>query len=248
MTFASSPRSLSTRKFSDLEIEKYLSKKKEANIGPHFLHGVYLINLASESHSLLQASINSLIFYQQFADSIKANGTIFHLGSHKGRGLAETIDQIVISLNYVLDSSPKDTKLYLETAAGQSGTIGANLDELGQIFSRIGNKSKIGFCLDTQHIFASGYDLSKVLTAFDKSIGIKYLSVIHLNDSKSEFNSHLDRHENLGEGKIGLELLAQLINDSRLANASFILEVPGSGSGPRKVDIDKAKSLINKGL
>src|SRR3989338_8441134 len=121
MTFASSPRSLSTKKYSDAEIQKYLTKKQQFKIGPHFFHGVYLVNLATNKKSNLNAGIDSLIFYQQFAAQINAVGTIFHIGSHQGRGFADSLNQIVTAINYVLDSSPKGIRLILENTAGHAG-------------------------------------------------------------------------------------------------------------------------------
>ena len=245
MTFASSPRSLQTRSFSNDQLQKYQEKKAKYGIGPHFFHGVYLVNLATESKKLLTASRDSLIFYQRLAGDIGAVGTIFHIGSHKGRGLEETLDQIVVATNYILDSSPKGTRLILENAAGQAGTVGQTFEELAKIISRVGDRSKIGVCLDTQHAFAAGYHLDTVLEKFDRIIGFKHLTVIHLNDSKTDFASHRDRHANLGEGQIGLEYLKAFLADPRLINIPVILEVPGvNRSGPTKADLDLLKSLV----
>ena len=245
MTFASSPRSLKFKAPNQTKINKYLEKKSKLDIGPHFFHGVYLVNLASDSKSYLRASIDSLVFYQQLAGEIGAVGTIFHIGSHKGAGLEKTIDQVVAAINYILDSSPKGVRLILENAAGQGGAIGEKFDELGRIISRVGDRSKIGVCLDTQHSFAAGYTLETALDKFDKVIGLKHLKVIHLNDSKSEFGSKVDRHANLDEGKIGKVSLAKFASDSRLKTIPLILEVPGAGSGPRKTDIDTLKSMVS---
>ena len=247
MTFTSSPRSLKTKDLGVDQIKKYLEKKAKSKIGPHFFHGVYLVNLASLSKSYLKASINSLVFYQQTAGQIGAVGTIFHIGSHKGAGLSETIDQIVASINFILDSSPKGIRLILENAAGQGGTIGEKFEDLAKIISRVGDKSKIGVCLDTQHAFAAGYPLDTALTKFDSAIGLKHLTVVHLNDSKTDFNSHVDRHANLGEGKIGLEALKKFVKNCQLSipHCPLILEVPGAGLGPRKQDVDKLKSLVD---
>ncbi|HJZ05106.1 hypothetical protein A2634_04380 [Candidatus Amesbacteria bacterium RIFCSPHIGHO2_01_FULL_48_32] len=245
MTFASSPRSLQFKNIDPKLIQKYLDKKDESGIGPHFFHGVYLVNLASKSKSYLKASINSLIFYQQLAGEINAVGTIFHIGSHMGEGLEKTIDQVVAAINFTLDSSPKGVRLILENAAGQGGAIGEKFEDLAQIISRVGDKSKIGVCLDTQHCFAAGYTLDTVLEKFDRIIGLKRLSVIHLNDSKTEFGSKIDRHENIGLGKIGEVSLAKFASDARLKTIPFILEVPGDGNGPRKQDIDTLKSMLS---
>jgi len=246
MTFASSPRTLRFKEIDPKSTKKYLEKKAKSETGPHFFHGVYLVNLASESKSYLKSSVDSLVSYQQLAGEIGAIGTIIHVGSHKGAGLDKTIDQIVATVNYILDSSPKGIKLIMENAAGQGGAIGEKFEDLSKIISRVGDKSKIGICLDTQHAFAAGYDPNTVINEFDKIIGLKHLKIIHLNDSKTEFNSRIDRHANLGEGKIGLDNLKRLVRDQRLGAIPLILEVPGSGSGPRKQDIDTLKSLVDK--
>jgi deoxyribonuclease IV len=245
MTFASSPRSLTTSDFSPEQIQKYLDKKAKLDIGPHFFHGVYLVNLATSDKSFLEASVDSLIFYQRLAAEINAVGTIFHTGSHKGAGLPATLDQIIAAINMILDSSPKGIKLILENCAGQGGTIGEKFEELELILNRIGDKSKIGICLDTQHAFAAGYKMSTVIDEFDHIIGLKRLSVIHLNDSLVDFASHKDRHANLGEGLIGLDNIKTFINDPRLKNIPFILETPGDDhTGVRKQDLDLLKSML----
>lgn len=243
MTFASSPRSLQTKAFTEKDIAQYKELKTKLKLGPHFFHGVYLVNLASEKQDYLEASIDSLVFYQQLAGEIEAIGTIFHIGSHTGRGFDAVKDQIVRAINFVTDSTPKGIRLILENSAGQSGTVGS-LEELAEIISRVGDKSKIGVCLDTQHTFAAGIPLETVLSKFDQTIGLKHLAVIHCNDSKSDFNSHLDRHENLSEGQIGKESLKKFVTDPRLENIPLILEVPGDGDGPRKADIDTLKALV----
>jgi deoxyribonuclease IV len=245
MTFASAPKSLVTKNYEQEEVDQYLEKKTKHHIGSHFFHGVYLVNLATEDKTNLQASIKSLVFYQRLAGRIGSPGTIFHIGSHKGKGLSETLTQIVQSINLILDESPKGTKLILENAAGQGGTIGATFAELELILNRIGDKSKIGFCLDTQHAFASGYKLESVLDEFNHVIGLKHLDVVHFNDSETEFASKVDRHANIGEGLIGIESMKNFLNDKRLSKIPIILEVPGlDHEGPRPSDVAFLKSLV----
>lgn len=241
MTFASSPRSLQTKQYSQGEIDAYIKKKLEYKIGPHFFHGVYLVNLATLKSDYLQASINSLVFYQKFASAIGGEGTIFHIGSGKN------INQVISAIKTILDQTPPGVKLFLENCAGQGDTIGDTFEELAEILNSL-NDQRLSICLDSQHLFASGYNLDTALDQFDKVIGLKYLGVVHLNDSKTEFCSRVDRHENLGQGKIGKEALQkfvyQITRTYNLATIPLILEVPGDGDGPRKVDIDKAKSLL----
>jgi deoxyribonuclease-4 len=247
MTFASSPRSLKFQVPSDKVTEKYKSEKTKYEMGPHFFHAPYLVNLAAEDKNYVIASRDLLISYQQLASQIGAVGTIFHIGSHKGSGFESRLTQIVTTVNYVLDSSPRGTRLILENAAGQGGTIGVNFTELREIIDRIGDKPKIGVCLDTQHAFASGIYLDKMIDQFSHEVGIKYLAAIHLNDSKTDFDSHVDRHENLGQGKIGKDILRKFILNckSKVENCPIILEVPGDGDGPRKKDVDNLKKLIS---
>ncbi len=246
MTFASSPRTLQTKEFSDADVEIYLDKKKTSQIGPHFFHGVYLINLATEKHDYLSVSIDSLVFYQTQAARIGGEGTIFHIGSRKDRPFLEVKDQVVGAINRVLAGTPQGVKLFLENCAGQAGTIGDTFEELASIIKEVDEKEKLGVCLDTQHCFASGIDLENTIDKFDKIIGLEYLKVIHVNDSKTDFESRVDRHENLGEGKIGEERLKKFLQTSQLSilNCPLILEVPGSGDGPRREDIDKLRSLL----
>ncbi len=247
MTFASSPRSLQTKEFSVGELELYQNKKQKNSIGPHFFHGVYLINLATSKPDYLQASIDSLIFYQKLAQEIGGVGTIFHIGSHQGRGFNSVFPQITDAIKRILDHTSGPSKLYLENAAGHQGVIGDNFEELSQIMNVINVPDRLAVCLDTQHAFASGIPISNLLRQFDSQIGLKHLGVIHFNESLVEFNSHRDRHANLGEGKIGLSEMKAFLNSPQLTNIPFILETPGQNhSGPRKQDLDILKSLQNK--
>jgi len=254
-TFASSPRTL---KFSPLEsktLELYLDKKEVNQMGPHFFHGVYLVNLATEKPQYLEVSIESLKNYQQTAGQIKGEGTIFHLGSHKGAGFDAVKNQIVKALEQVLKNTPDGVTLFLENAAGHKGIVGSQLNELGWLIGQIKSKelqSKLAVCLDTQHAFVSGYDLrtkegiGKLIQDADNAFGWNKVKVIHANDSIPEFNSRKDRHQNIGEGEIGESGFKFLLAHPKLKHLPFILEVPGTNkSGPRIEDINKLKSLIS---
>jgi deoxyribonuclease-4 len=252
-TFASSPRSL---KYSELPgdiIEKYKQKKANSSFGPHFFHGVYLVNLATEKKDYLKVSIDSLIHYQKTAGQISGEGTIFHIGSHKGVGFDAVKDQVVNAVNQVLDKTPDGVTLFLENAAGHKGVIGSDLNELGWIVDNVDPnlKSKLAICIDTQHAFASGYDLrtkqgiDQLIRDSEKAFGWDKVKVIHANDSIPEFHSHKDRHQNIGEGEIGEAGFKLILNHPKLSDLPFLLEVPGeSKSGPRKIDLEKLKSLI----
>jgi deoxyribonuclease-4 len=226
---------------SDKVIESYKQKKSKSKITQHFFHAPYLINLASDDKKYLKASVELLVSYQQLAYEIGAVGTIFHIGSYKDSGFESKAGQIATSINYILDSSPRGTKLIIEN------TVNYTLAQLRDIIDRVGDKPKIGVCLDTQHAFAAGIPLAKLLDQFGHEVGLKYLSAIHLNDSKTDFGSGVDRHENLGVGKIGKLEIKKFIENCKLKikNCPLILEVPGAGDGPRKQDVDFLKKMIS---
>jgi len=176
-------------------------------------------------------------------------GTIFHLGSFKNSTEEKALKQVIEAIKEILGSSGQ-VNLILENSAGAGNLIGDSFREIGEIVRRV-NDSRVKVCLDTQHAFASGIDvksqegLNKTLQEFDREVGLKNLIAIHANDSKTEFNSKRDRHENIGEGFIGLEGFRNIINHPILKDIPFILEVPGEGSGPDTNNILRLKNLIH---
>ncbi len=254
-TFASSPRTLAFKPIAPEVIAAYAAKKAVTPIACHVFHGIYLINLAHQNPTLRHLAVDSLIAYQTLAHEIGALGTVFHTGSHKGVGLQAVLPTIVESLRQVLEQSPPDVWLMLENTAGQGGAIGESIEQLALIFDALQktgvNTDALGIGLDTQHAFASGVAIHTPdgveawLAEIDASLGLDRLKVMHLNDSLPEFGSKRDRHANLGEGHIGLEAFRCIVNHPKLATVPMILEVPGENkSGPRKVDVEKLKSLL----
>lgn len=253
-TFASSPRSLKTTDFPNEIVDLYLEKKTNSNMGDHFFHGVYLVNLASESASYVSASIDSLVFYQKFAARIHGAGTIFHLGSHKGAGFQVVKKQVGLAIEKVLSQTPDGVTLFLENAAGQSGAIGADLSELRELYDGISSKElqlKLKVCYDTQHGFASGYDVrdessvKETVGKIESQLGIDLIGAIHANDSMVEFDSHRDRHENIGQGQIGKEGFRAVVQHSKLRDLPFLLEVPGKDkAGPNEAELNTLKDLF----
>src|SRR3989344_1847709 len=269
--FISPPQQWLQTEHSEDEISKFRQLEESTGIRPNFIHGTYLINLGTEKPEHLQKSIYWLIYGINMASKLGSQGIIFHIGSHKGKGFDTVIDQVVDSIKKVLDGSSRFANahsnnkytsssneveklpyLILETSAGGGGTIGRDFNELGKILNQV-QDDRLKVCLDTQHVFAAGYDvknligLNDVLEEFDEEIGLSNLAVIHANDSKTEIKSYRDRHENIGEGIIGLEGFTNLINNPQLQNVPFILEVPGfTGTGPDLENVKLLKSLISK--
>jgi apurinic endonuclease APN1 len=171
------------------------------------------------------------------------------MGSHKGLGVEAVMDNLVASLQEVV-SDTKDSQLLLEISAGSGGNVGNSIEELAAIFEAMERDPRIGFCLDTCHMLAAGYDVTteegwdKALTTFDKLIGLENLPVLHLNDSKTELNSKRDRHENIGQGFIGEDGFKVILNHPSIQDKAGVLEVPGiTGDGPDKPNLDKLKTL-----
>ena len=247
--FISPPQQWAKTLHSETEIQTYREQAKKTRIGPNFIHGVYLINLASGKPELVQKSIDWLIYSQEMAEKLGAEGTIFHIGSAGSRGQEEAIKQVIKAISQILEHS--QTNLILETSAGAGNTIGDTFQELGQIIKGGGDRP-VKIYLDTQHIFASGYDirtkegLDKVVGEFDKEIGLDKLVAVHANDSKTELGSHKDRHENIGEGLIGKEAFRDILNHPTFKDLPFILEVPGfTNSGSDQDNIKILKSLLS---
>jgi len=258
-TFASSPRTLQFNPFDQDTVTRYLSFRKNSPIVLHVFHAIYLVNLASEKPDYQKISIQSLKHYQQAAATLNVLGTIFHVGSHKGNGFDTVCKSVSEAIVEVLNDSPPDIFLLIENAAGHAGTVGQTVDELAKIFDEVdrigGNTKQLGLCLDTQHAFAAGVDaremeqLNNFLEEIDQKVGLKYVKVIHTNDSKVEANSHKDRHENIGDGILGNTGLSNWINHKSLSHLPFILEVPGlDKSGPRQIDVLRLHHLIQKSL
>jgi len=214
------------------------------------VHAPYIINLAN---------VNNFDFNVRFlkeelsrVESLGVNKLVLHPGSHVGLGVEVGLQNIIDSINMALT---KDTNviLCLETMAGKGTELGRTFEELKTIIDGIELKNKIGVCIDTCHLNDAGYDLNdfdKILEEFDKIIGLKYLKVIHINDSKNEINTHKDRHDNIGIGKIGFETLIKIIYHDKLKEIPKILETPYvDGNAPYKHEIEMIRNKeFNKNL
>ncbi|HEX5939702.1 MAG TPA: deoxyribonuclease IV, partial [Dehalococcoidia bacterium] len=201
--FGSQPQMWRKRKHTDEDIEVFKAGVKEHDLSPVFLHGIYLVNLGADNPEMLEKSIEALTWDMNLAGRIGAKGVIFHLGSHKGGGYDSVFDQVCEAITRILGSSPKGVSLTLENSAGTGGTIGRQFDELGRIIKCLGDE-RVCVCLDTQHTFASGYDittrdgLDRAVEEFDREVGLECLVAVHANDSKVELGANRDRHENIG--------------------------------------------------
>jgi deoxyribonuclease-4 len=208
----------------------------------------YLPNLSGPDGELFEKSLNSFTSELIRCSQLGIEFLVIHLGSHKDMGRDHGVKQLLKSCGEAVDKYKStfkknlDVTILLENSAGQKGSIGSKLEELGEILDKLSSKS-FCVCLDTCHAFASGYDLSTeeackgFISEFDDTVGLESLKFIHLNDSKYEIGSHLDRHELFGHGKIGSKGLSTIINDKKMGNVPMVME-------PDKVSIEEyAKNL-----
>ncbi|HCS78336.1 TPA: hypothetical protein DIV55_01185 [Patescibacteria group bacterium] len=248
--FSSSPRSFGTPKATDDDCSKFKTEAKRRGIGPNFIHANYLVNLGTDKQRLLELSTQSLVTDLNFADKVGARGVIVHTGSHGGRGFDKVLNPVANVIKKILKTANGEAKLLLEITSGGKGRIGANFQELQQLLQAV-NHPRLGVCLDTCHMFAAGYafDSAEKITELKKQIqatvGWSNIYCLHVNDSKGEFASHIDRHENIGKGKIGKAPFKLLLHDEKFKELPFILETPGfDDKGPDKQNIDILKSLL----
>lgn len=249
--FGASPRQWQARLPSEEEIKKYREHLHNSNVKEVYLHAAYLVNLASPNEELRKKSIQSLVAHLKIAATIGSQGLIFHIGSGKELPKEEALAKVVEAIRVILKSAP-GADLIIENAAGGGQKIGSNADEIGKIIEEV-KSPRLKVCFDTAHAYEAGIveaytpeNIKRLLNELDAKIGLGKIVALHVNDSKTKFNSHHDRHENIGEGYIGLAGFQNLAKEKRLQNKAWILEVPGfDGGGPDKKNIDILRSCWN---
>ncbi|GIW64134.1 MAG: putative endonuclease 4 [Patescibacteria group bacterium] len=245
--FSSSPRGWSFNKIDDKQINDFINLKSQLEIDPVYFHASYLINLADEG-KIGQLSKLSLINELNLASKLNIKGSIVHLGSYKNQ-ISNIKYQILINnIKEILSKTPENTYFIIENAGTRK--IGQTLEEISQIVKDL-NNSRIRLCFDTCHLFSNGYkfennkELDDFLNKLNSLNLLNILEVWHLNDSRDDFNSGKDRHENIGQGKISIEEFKTLLNHPKTKNYPFIIETPGfKNQGPDKENLDILKSLI----
>lgn len=246
--FVKNANSWRGRAILDDEIERFLAARKEYDIEPVVAHTSFLINLAGIEKEKYEKSMLSFLDELDRCRRLKIPYLVLHPGAHRGLGEEAGLIRIGDSINRTFAEEGKsDVTLLLETTAGQGSYLGYTFEQLALLIKKIRRKKRIGVCYDTQHTFAAGYDIRSPLaykatfSEFDRVVGLKYLKVFHLNDSKMPYGSRRDRHDHIGNGKIGLEGFRMLVNDKRFADTPMILETP---KGPDYAeDVENLKIL-----
>lgn len=230
--FLKNQRQWSAKPYESAEIDKFKQNLETSNIGAdHVLpHASYLINLGHPNPQNREKSRDALIDEINRAEILGLKLINFHPGSHlKEIGEEECLKLIAVSINEAIRAT-NNIKLVIENTAGQGSNLGYTFDQIAYIIALCEDKSRIGVCIDTCHLFASGYDFrdaenfAKTWNEFDAKIGYKYLSGMHLNDAKSGLKSKLDRHESIGKGQIGLDAFSLLMKNEKIDEIPMILE------------------------
>jgi deoxyribonuclease IV len=247
--FTQSPRTWRPTNHDPANFERFKESRAEAGIGAAVCHALYLINLASPNDEIYEKSVAALETTVDVACAIDADAVVFHVGSHQGAGLDAGLERVVPALHRALERCSEATWLLMENSAGAGGTIGRSLDELVTLHEALGRHERLGICLDTCHLYVSGYDitdrgeLDRLLDDVDARIGLDRLRVLHVNDSKAPLASNRDRHDNIGDGVLGEEL-GVFLGHPRLQGLPALLEVPGTdGHGPDADEVRKLKEL-----
>ena len=206
------------------------------------VHAPYIINLANAlKPETAQFGQDFLKTELERVSQIGAKTLVLHPGSHVGAGMDVGIEWIINGLNEVLDHDDTEVKIALETMAGKGNECGFTFEQLAKIYEGIHKKSRVGYCMDTCHIWDAGYDIThfdEVLDKFDSILGLENLLCMHINDSKNPLGAHKDRHENLGKGYIGFDVLHSIVHHPKLEHVTKILETPFiDGKAPYKEEI-----------
>jgi len=250
--FTKSSRQWACKPYSKEEVEQFHINRKETGIGAVVAHDSYLLNMGSPDGALRARSIAAFIDELERCEVLGVTNLIAHPGAHVGAGELDGIKTIAKSLDEVHKACPGyRVKVTLEITAGQGSNLGYRFEQIGNMIDATRESDRLRVCFDTEHAFAAGYDIrtrdgyEKTFGEFDEAIGIKLLAAFHLNDSKKEFNSRVDRHEHIGKGFIGVEAFRMLVNDRRFWGLPMCLETPkGPDLKEDRENLELLRSLI----
>ena len=246
--FTQSPRMWKPTAHKPETIERFKARRAEAGIGGVVCHALYLCNLAAPDPVIYAKSIAAMTATVDAATAIEADAVIFHVGSHLGAGFEATLDRVVAALRQVLEGCGGETWLLMENSAGPGGTIGRSLAELATLVGALDRHPRLGICLDSCHLYASGHDVTdpsavaSLVAEVDETIGLDRLRALHVNDSATPLGSNRDRHANILEGEIG-EGMGAFLAHPAFQSLSAYLEVPGDCSGPDANELRKVREL-----
>jgi deoxyribonuclease-4 len=252
--FNQSPRQWRPTSWKPDDVAEFLDLMKGGPIKSITIHAVYLINPATKDRSMRSKSAASLVHALRMGDEIGADGVVLHPGSTVGEPQEEALPRVGQMLRHALSESDS-CRLLLENTAGAGNTLGRSFEELRELIDLADGHKRIGLCLDSCHMLASGFDIGsadKLTQAIDrcaKIVGLRRLRCLHLNDSQTPLGSNRDRHAPPGDGELGARGCAAFLSEPRFEKLPVLFEGPGvEGKAPAKVDIDRMKQLRRNGL
>ncbi len=247
--FVQSPRAWRFPDHDPADLAAFRDRRMETGLGAVLVHSLYLVNLASPNDDFYGKSVETMCRTMETSSAIEADGVVLHVGSHQGAGLEAGMERVAPALEQVLEHSSDTTWLLMENTAGAGGTIGRSVDELEVIFERLDRHPRLGICLDSCHLYASGLDvtdrdeLDRLLEEIDSTFGLDRVRALHVNDSKAPLGSNRDRHDNILDGLMG-EKLGVFLSHPAFHGLPAVLEVPGAdGHGPGADEIRKLRGL-----
>ncbi len=247
--FVQSPRAWRFPDHDPADLAAFRGRREEAGLGGVLVHSLYLVNLASPNEDFYGKSVETMRRTVETSCAIEADGVVLHVGSHQGAGFDAGIERVVPALQSILELCSEPTWLLMENTAGAGGTIGRSVDELDALFERLDRHPRLGICLDSCHLYASGMDvtdraeLDRLLEEIDSTFGLDRVRALHVNDSKAPLGSNRDRHDNILEGVMG-EKLGVFLGHPALQGLPAVLEVPGpDGHGPDAGEVTKLREL-----
>ena len=252
--FNQNPRAWRAREYTEDEVAAYAQALAGSDVQATLIHAVYLINCASEDEEIAAKSLASLTLALRTGDALGANGVVLHAGSALGGSVDGAIERAGALIARALAESER-CPLHLENTAGAGGTLGRSFEELARLVEAAGGGERLGLCLDSCHLLASGYDvrssdgLAEVLDECDRTVGLERLGSLHVNDSRSELGSNVDRHAPLGDGELGDQGCAAFLSEPRFEGLPAVFEGPGmEGKGPSAADVARMVELRQRGL
>ncbi|PVX26162.1 MAG: endonuclease [Candidatus Bathyarchaeum sp.] len=249
--FTRSPRQWRTAPLTQEVTEAFSSKVEKFDLQPVFAHMPYLPNLASPNEEVYKKSVETITSELQRCNQLQIPYLVTHLGSHVGSGMQAGFSKLISGINKALNETEQGVMLLLENTAGTKNSMGSTFEDIQHIIENISESERVGLCFDTSHAFGAGYDLRTKQTVentikdIDEIIGFSKLKLVHLNDSKGDLNSRIDRHEHIGLGKIGDEGFKHILA-SKLGKLPLIMETPRD---ERRSDVDnlmKVKELAKQ--
>jgi deoxyribonuclease-4 len=252
--FNQSPRRWRPTAYADEEITSFVEALRASPIGAVLIHAVYLLNCASEDPEIHAKSLASLAHALRVGQRIGARAVVLHPGSAKTGDVQGAIVRAGETIGEALRES-EECPLHLENTAGAGGTLGRSIDELAALLDVCGGHERLGLCLDSCHLFASGYDIrtpegvDSLLGDISAKLGLERVGSLHLNDSAAPLGSARDRHANVGEGQLGSDGCAAFLAAPAFADLPCVLETPGHDhSGPSKEEVARAVALRRRGI